>query len=84
MFIEAEQTSMAIPLLVVVVAWLVAIFIGFGLFAPPNSTVIVTLVICALAVSAAIFIIMEMYTPFSGVLKISSAPIREALSQLGH
>jgi hypothetical protein len=83
MFIEAGQTSMSIPLLVVLVAWLVAIFIGFGLFAPPNSTVIVTLVICALAVSAAIFIIMEMYTPFSGVLKISSAPIREALSLLG-
>lgn len=82
-FIEAEQTSMSIPLLVVLVAWLIAIFVGFGLFAPPNSTVIVTLVICALAVSAAIFIIMEMYTPFSGVMKISSAPIREALNQIG-
>lgn len=84
MFIEAGQTSMSIPLLVVLVAWLVAIFIGFGLFAPPNGTVIVTLLVSALAVSAAIFIIMEMYTPFSGVLKISSAPIREALSQIGH
>jgi hypothetical protein len=75
---------MSIPLLVVLVAWLVAIFVGFGLFAPPNPTVIVALVICALAVSAAIFIIMEMYTPFSGVLKISSTPIREALNQIGH
>ena len=84
MFIEAEQTSMSIPLLVVLVAWLVAIFIGFGLFAPPNLTVIVTLAICALSVSAAIFIIMEMYTPFSGVLRIPSTPIREALSQIGH
>ncbi len=84
MFVEAEQTSMSIPLLAVLVAWLVAIFIGFGLFAPPNSTVIVTLAICALSVSAAIFIIMEMYTPFSGVLKISSAPIRETLNQIGH
>ena len=84
MFIEAEQTTMSIPLLVVLVAWLVAIFVGFGLFAPPNPTVIVALVICALAVSAAIFIIMEMYTPFSGVLKISSTPIREALNQIGH
>jgi hypothetical protein len=83
-FVEAEQTSMSIPLLAVLVAWLVAIFIGFGLFAPANSTVIVTLAICALSVSAAIFIIMEMYTPFSGVLKISSAPIRETLNQIGH
>jgi len=83
MFIEAEQASMSIPLLLVLVAWMSAIFVGFGLFSPPNSTVIMTLVICALAVSAAVFIIMEMYSPFSGVLKISSAPIREALSQIG-
>jgi Protein of unknown function (DUF4239) len=84
MFIEAEQSSMSIPLLVVLVSWLVAIFIGLGLFAPTNPTVIVSLLISALAVSAAIFIIMEMYTPFSGVLQISSTPIRDALNQLGH
>lgn len=83
MFIEAEQTSMSIPLLIVVVAWLMAIFIGFGLFAPTNPTVIITLVICALAVSSAIFIIMEMYTPFSGILRIPADPIRAALSQIG-
>jgi hypothetical protein len=83
-FVEAEQTSMSPPLLVVLVAWLVAIFIGFGLFAPPNPTVFIALVVCALAVSAAIFIIMELYTPFSGVLRISPAPIRDALNQIGH
>lgn len=82
MFLESEQTSMSIPLLIVVTSWLVAIFIGFGIFAPPNSTVIVTLIVCALAVSAAIFIIMEMYSPFSGILKISPTAVRDALSQI--
>jgi hypothetical protein len=82
MFLETEQTSISIPLLVVVTLWLVAIFISFGIFAPPNSTVMVTLIICALAVSAAIFIIMEMYSPFSGILKISPVAIRDALSQM--
>jgi hypothetical protein len=82
MFLESEQTSMSVPLLVVVVSWLVAIFISFGAFAPSNSTVMVTLVICAMAVSAAIFIIMEMYLPFSGMLKISPVAVRDALSQL--
>lgn len=42
----------------------------------------VTLVICAMAVSAAIFIIMEMYSPFSGMLKISPVAVRDALSQM--
>lgn len=84
LFLQSENNSLSIPLLIVVVSWLAAIFISFGLFAPPNGTVIVTLIVCAIAVSAAVFIIQEMYTPFSGFLKISSAPIRDALNQLGN
>jgi hypothetical protein len=34
------------------------------------------------AVSAAIFIIMEMYAPFSGMLKISPVAVRDALDQM--
>jgi len=45
--------------------------------------VIVTLLVGALAVSGAILIILEMYSPFTGILRISSAPIRDAISQLG-
>jgi hypothetical protein len=82
MFLETEQNSMSMPLLMVVTSWLVAIFVSFGMFAPSNSTVIATLIVCALAVSAAIFIIMEMYAPFSGILKISPAAVRDALSQM--
>jgi hypothetical protein len=82
MYLESEQTSMSIPLLIVVTSWLVAIFVSFGLFAPSNSTVMVTLLICALAVSAAIFIILEMYSPFSGILRISPTAVRDALSQM--
>jgi hypothetical protein len=42
----------------------------------------VTLVLCAMAVSEAIFIIMEMYSPFSGMLKISPVVVRDAWSQM--
>jgi hypothetical protein len=73
---------MSIPLLLVVTSWLLAIFISFGIFAPSNATVIMTLLVCAIAASAAIFIIMSMYSPFSGVLKISPAAVRDALSQM--
>jgi hypothetical protein len=63
---------------------LAPIFTSFGLFAPHTKTIVVTLVACALAVSCAVFIIMAMYTPFSGVMRISSSPIREALNLMGH
>ncbi len=82
MFLESEQTSASIPLMAVVTSWLLAIFVSFGIFAPPNSTVIVTLIVCAAAVSAAIFIIMEMYSPFSGILRISPNAIHDALDQM--
>jgi hypothetical protein len=83
MFLGSEQSSLSFPLLMVVVAWLTTIFLSFGLFAPHNHTVVVTLVACAIAVSAAIFLIMAMYTPFSGVMRISPFPIRDALSRMG-
>lgn len=82
MFLGSEGSTLSRPLLVVVVSWLTAIFISFGLFAPRNNTVLVTLLICAIAVSAAVFIIMAMYTPFSGVMKISSLPLRDALIRM--
>jgi hypothetical protein len=83
MSLKTEQNSLSFPLLLVLVSWLTAIFIGFGLFGPRNYTVIVTLLACALAVSGAIFIILEMYTPFSGIMKISPSPMHYALSQMG-
>jgi hypothetical protein len=82
MFLKSQQSAIPRPLLVILVSWPAAIFVSFGLFAPRNSTVIVTLALSALGVSSAIFIILEMYTPFTGVLRISPAPILEALSQM--
>lgn len=78
-----EVTSVSMPLLAVLVFWLTIIFISFGLFAPANGTVVSSLVVSALSVSAAIFLILELYTPYSGLIKVSSAPLRVALAHLG-
>jgi hypothetical protein len=73
----------SVPLLVAMILWLGIVFTSFGLFAPRNATVIVTLFLCAMSVSAAIFLILEMYRPFEGLMQVSSAPLRSALAQLG-
>src|SRR5258707_42505 len=80
---EQGSASVSLPLLAVLVFWLTIVFASFGLFAPPNVTVIVTLFLCALSVSAAIFLILEMYMPFQGLMQLSSAPLRSALEHLG-
>ena len=78
-----QATSVSMPLLVVLVLWLTVIFISFGLFAPPNATVILSLFVSALSVSGAILLILEMYTPYAGLIQISSAPLRAAFAHLG-
>ena len=80
---EQATTSVSTPLLIVLVLWLTAIFVSFGLFAPFNATAVSSLFIAALSVSCAIFLILEMYTPYTGIVQISSAPLRAALAQLG-
>lgn len=75
-------SSVPLPFLIVVVFWLTVIFGGFGLFAPRNATVVAVLFVCALSVAGAIFLILEMEEPFSGLIKISSTPLRYALSHL--
>ena len=82
LMIEQESSSASLPLLVLLVLWLAIVFASFGLFAPPNATVISTLFICALSVSGAIYFIIETYTPFQGLMQISSAPLRNALAHL--
>jgi hypothetical protein len=80
---EQRTTSFSPPLLITVVFWLTVILTSFGLFAPTNGTVVATLAVSALSVSGAIFLILEMYSPYSGVIQVSSAPLRAALAHLG-
>jgi hypothetical protein len=80
---EQSVTAVSRPLLVVLVFWLTIIFISFGLFAPKNLTVVTTLLVSAMAVCGAVLLILEMYSPFAGLIHISSAPLRAALAQLG-
>jgi hypothetical protein len=79
MYLRTQQTAMPVPLLVIVLSWEATIFISMGLFAPPNPTIHVTFALGALTITTALFIILEMYSPFRGILSISSAPITDAL-----
>jgi hypothetical protein len=80
-----EHKKRQIPgiLLFVLIFWLNVIFVSFGLLAPNNKTVIGVLFVCALSVSAAIFILMEMNSPYKGFISVSAAPLRDALDLLG-
>jgi hypothetical protein len=83
LLIVQGEGSIPTPFLVVLVLWLAIIFAGFGLLSAKNATVVAVLVVCALSVSGAILLIEEMDRPFDGLMKISRAPLRNALAHLG-
>jgi hypothetical protein len=76
-------TSISTPFLVIVVFWLSVLYLSFGLFAPRNATAITTLVISAVSVAAAMFLILDLDHPFGGIMQIPDTPVRNALAALG-
>jgi hypothetical protein len=80
---EQRGRSIPMPFLVLLVFWVTIIFLSFGLFAPANATVIATLFLCALSVSGAIFMILELDRPFGGLIQVSDAPLRNSIAHLG-
>ena len=65
--------SMALPFMLIL--WLTAIFMSFGLYAPANATVVTSLFVAALSVSRAILLTLEWYTPYRGLIQLSDAPL---------
>lgn len=79
-----ESSAVPMPFLVVLVFWLAILFTGFGLFAPRNPTVIAALCVCALVVSTALFLILDMDQPLTGFMELSSEPLRNAIAVIGN
>jgi hypothetical protein len=75
-------SSIPTPFLVIVVFWLSAIFVSVTLFARANTVVTISLFVCALSFAGAIFLVLELDDPFTGLMGISSAILRDALLPL--
>lgn len=68
--------------LVVLVFWLFVLFASFSLFSPINATAFIALTLIALCVSGAIFVILELYQPFGGLMQIHSDMLSNAVAPL--
>ncbi len=83
LLIEQEQTALPFPLLVILVLWLILLFVSFGLYAPRNATAVAVLFIGACAISASIFLVLELNRPLEGFIKVSNGPLIDALRHMG-
>lgn len=82
LFIAQSATTILRPMLVVMILWITSIFVSLGLFSRANAVSVTTFFVAALCVSGAIFLILELYTPYKGLLRLSSAPLRIAYDSL--
>ena len=80
--LAATEPSVPVPFLAILLFWLTFIFASFGVFAPRNAMVLTVLFVCALSVSLAVFLVLEMDAPFDGLLKVSADPLRYAYAHL--
>ena len=80
--VAALATSVQAAFLTMLVFWLTITFTTFGVLAPRNRTVIVVLFVCALSVAGAIFLVLEMDSPFDGLITVSPGPMNYALEHM--
>jgi hypothetical protein len=80
--IEEGGSSITTPFYVIVVFWLVIVFASFGLTAPRNALSYTAIALGALSIASVIFVILELDTPFDGLIVVSSQPLRSALDHL--
>jgi hypothetical protein len=82
LLIAQSIPSISKPMPMILASWLVVIFFGFSLIAPPNATTTLALVASAFSVACAIFLILELDYLFGGLIHIPSEPITNVLSRL--
>jgi hypothetical protein len=80
---EASTSSIPTPFLTVLIFWLTVIFASFSLFSRLHATLVAVLFVSALSAAGAIYLILGLSQPFTGLIQISSAPLRNALAPLG-
>ncbi|HTV39784.1 MAG TPA: hypothetical protein VMF08_04360 [Candidatus Sulfotelmatobacter sp.] len=83
LLIEEAQNQLPVPFLVILIFWLVLLFVSFGLFAPRNSMALAVLFLVACSLSAAIFLVLELNQPLAGLMKVSDAPLLNAMQNMG-
>ncbi|CAN1721021.1 DUF4239 domain-containing protein [Hyphomicrobium sp. 1Nfss2.1] len=81
--VSGEASSVTPTIFIaVVIGWYCLIFWYLGVFAPPNPVVFAGQVLAMVAISGAIFLVNEMGEPFSGPVKVSSAPLARLFERM--
>src|SRR5271166_6080811 len=81
LLMSLQVASPPVPwvLVAILVFWTLALFFGIGLFAESNSLVLSALAFGALSIAFAIFLILELGLPYTGLMRVSPAALEETI-----
>jgi hypothetical protein len=82
MFADSDKPLLT-PFFLILIFWLTVIFTSFGLSVEPGALVGVALLVFALSVSSALFLVADLSQPFAGLMQIPKEQLRHTLAPLG-
>ena len=80
--IQEVHSSISLPFFMTLAFWLFVIFLSFGLMAPRNPLVLVTIMLGAISIASVAYVIVDLDTLFRGMIVVSSQPLRDALTAM--
>src|ERR1700761_4203146 len=82
MFADGDRAILT-PFLLILIFWLAVVFASYALFVEPGPVVIAALLVVALSISGALFLVADLSQPFAGLMQIPKEPLRDTLAPLG-
>jgi hypothetical protein len=80
--LDAQIGTIPKPLIIVLMVSLAIIFASFGYQAPRNTFTLSLFLLAAFLISAVLYLILDMDTPSTGLIKVSNVPFQRALAEL--
>jgi hypothetical protein len=80
--IEDASASFSVPFFFILLFWLLVVFLALGLAAPCNRLAALGILLCAVSLSSAVFVITDLSRPYRGLMSISSGTMRTALTEM--
>jgi len=77
--VEGPASRISSVFLAALMFWLVIVFFIFGIIAPRNSLIYISVLLASLSVSSTLYVILDLDTPLTGLIRVSSQPLRDAL-----
>jgi hypothetical protein len=78
----ALESPVSYPLIYLVVGWVTGLFCGYGLMSRITPMSVLALAFGAFAVASAVYVILDLSSPYSGIFRASPAPLEQVLAYM--